>query len=76
MSQTFSIACTQCKKHLWIAQASYDNQFKGHLYSTKRHTEALFIFLMKHRGHPLVFNENCEGDIADFEEIGTTNELM
>jgi len=69
MSQTFSIACTQCKKHLWIAQASYMDKFDGHLYGTKEYSKALFHFLMEHKGHPLIFDENCESDIIEFEEI-------
>lgn len=75
MSQTFSIACTKCKKHIWIAQASYGDKLKGHLYSAKKYSEALFQFLMEHQGHPLIFDENCEGDIADFEEIGTVDDV-
>lgn len=69
MSQTFSIACTKCKKHLWIAQASYGDKHKGYLYSGKKYSVALFQFLMEHRGHPLIFDENCESDIVDFEEV-------
>ncbi len=74
MSQTYSIACRDCKEHLWIAQGSFENKdrekdFQGNLYSTKPCRIAHFQFLMKHKGHNLVFDENCESDIAEFKEV-------
>lgn len=67
MSRTYSIGCRQCRKHLWIAQASGGSTT---LYTGEPHTmAALEAFLFKHRGHPLVFDENCESEVADWTEI-------
>jgi len=66
MSRTFSIACHDCKQHLWIAQSSAG---KGHIYIDELRKKALYIFLMAHRGHTLVFDNNCEGVIVDYNEI-------
>ena len=30
---------------------------------------ALKSFLFDHLGHPLVFSENCESEVADWDEI-------
>jgi hypothetical protein len=65
MSQTFSIACRDCKVHLWIAQGR--SPVDGHVYTGSG--AAIYAFLQKHRKHELVFDENCETDIADYEEI-------
>jgi len=67
MSQTFSIACHDCKKHLWIAQVGHKG--RGYLYSTPEHSRAQYLFFMEHRGHRLEFNENCESDIAEYDEV-------
>jgi len=79
MSQTYSIACRDCKEHLWIAQGSYNNKglkknFIGHVYTIKPYRAVIFQFLMKHRGHGLVFDENCEGEIEEFKEIEVDDE--
>ncbi len=69
MSQTFSIGCQQCRKHLWIAQAGLGGYT---LYTDQPETmSALKDFLFEHIGHPLVFKENCESEMADWEEIET-----
>lgn len=61
MSVTYSIGCTQCKKHIWVSQS---NQTR--LYDQ----EETFDFLMAHKKHPLVFDENCESStFDDYEEI-------
>jgi hypothetical protein len=69
MSDTFSIACRDCKKHLWIAQGSNRDKSVGHLYTVKPRAAALYSFLREHQKHNLVFDENCESDIADYEEV-------
>ena len=69
MSQTYSIACKDCKKALWIAQGSYSNKKKGFIYSTKKHTEALFDFLITHENHNLIFGVNVDDPILDYEEL-------
>jgi hypothetical protein len=66
MSTTYSIGCRQCRKHLWIAQSSQESTT---LYAGQNYTPALKDFLFEHIGHPLVFNENCESELADWEEI-------
>lgn len=55
MSQTFSIGCKACKKHLWIGQ-------NAHIYGDYAHNKALAAFLHEHRGatHPLIFDEDAE----------------
>jgi len=71
MSKTFSIACTQCKKQLWIAQGhGYPIPTKLSFYSGEPETiEALENFLMDHFKHPLIFDENCESDLMDYEDM-------
>ena len=69
MSETYSIACTDCKKHIWIAQGSYSDIKNGHIYNSKLYSKALFEFLIDHKGHNLVFDKNCDIPIADYEEI-------
>lgn len=64
MSRTLSIACTRCRKHLWIAQG------QAGFYSGEPKTmEALKCFLFAHEGHPLIFADNIKTDISDFDEI-------
>jgi hypothetical protein len=67
MSRTYSIACVQCRKHLWIAQIGAGTPT---LYSGQPKTmDALRDFLFEHQGHPLVFDDNVSGVIADMDEI-------
>lgn len=67
MSTTYSIGCRQCRKHLWVAQATGESQT---LYTGQpRVMKVLKTFLFEHRDHPLVFGENCEGEIGEWEEI-------
>jgi hypothetical protein len=67
MSTTYSLGCRQCRKHLWIAQASagVTSLYTGH----DAIVTALKAFLFDHLGHPLVFNENCESEVAEWAEI-------
>ena len=71
MSRTFSIGCTQCRKHLWIAQASAaSGKESTTLYTGEGHVmAALKDFLFDHHGHPLIFDDNCNSELADWEEI-------
>ena len=77
MRRTFSLACTACRKHLWIAQGwphpdAADPWRTCALYSAEPRTmEALRVFLFTHMDHPLVFAENTEGAVADYQEIET-----
>jgi hypothetical protein len=74
MSQTFSIACKDCKEHLWIAQGSFANKKRGNIYTSDKHKKALYEFFRRHQGHNLIFDENCETEIADYEEVEITGE--
>lgn len=68
MSKTYSIACKDCRKHLWIGQGSY-NADQRRIYRTDRHLKALLAFLFDHQKHNLLFDENCESEIGGYEEI-------
>lgn len=63
MSNTYSIGCRECKKHLWIAQDKclYSGDFEA--------MERLEIFLFEHQGHALVFEDNVNSDIAEWDEV-------
>lgn len=69
MSDTFSIACRDCQKHLWIAQGSNRDKAEGYIYHSEKYRKAFYKFLREHQKHNLVFDENCESDIGDYEEI-------
>jgi hypothetical protein len=75
MSQTYSIACTQCKCHLWIAQSSVYTDIR--VYTKKEYMDALQAFLYEHRKHPLVFDDNCESQMCyeRWKEIEVTEEI-
>lgn len=67
MSKTFSIACKDCKKHVWIGHSSLKD-FTLYTGVTSC-MEELRKFLWNHKGHNLIFDENCELEIGDWEEI-------
>jgi len=70
MSRTFSIGCRQCRKHVWIAQASAASGNESTtLYRGEAHDKALNDFLFDHMGHQLVFDSNETGLMEDWEEI-------
>lgn len=66
MSRTYSIACHDCRIHLWIGQASSG---KGHLYSTPENMRAMYDFMVHHEGHRLEYGNNCLPPIDEYEEI-------
>jgi hypothetical protein len=68
MSQTYSIACVDCRKHLWVAQSSCGGPLR--VYGGPEYLSALGAFLQEHTGHALKFGNNAEGDIAEMEEVG------
>lgn len=69
MSKTYSIGCFQCQKHLWIAQG-WDLAENSTLYVGEPHTvRALKAFLFEQCGHPLVFDDNRESKLANWDEI-------
>lgn len=70
MSRTYAIACTQCRKRLWIAQgAGYEKITRISVYTNEKSINGLTQFLTDHYRHPLIFDDNCESDIAEFDEI-------
>lgn len=70
MSRTYSIACTQCKKHLWIAQGQgYDAIERLTVYTVPESRKKLERFLIDHYRHPLIFDDNCEHLPDDYEEV-------
>lgn len=67
MSRTYDIACTQCKKALWIGQAGGGRE-RGHIYSGEAATmAALNEFLWDHADHPLIFTNDANLD--DYDEV-------
>ena len=66
MSTTYSIGCTQCKKHLWIAQSSQDSKT---LYAGQDGNPALKDFLFEHIKHNLVFIWNGDEQLEEWDEI-------
>lgn len=67
MSETYSIACKDCQKHLWIAQGRIP--LRGHIYTSEAHLKSFFEFLSEHMGHSLIFGDNCEEPIVEYSEI-------
>jgi len=65
MSNTYSIACRDCKTHLWIAQRS---NTEGRLYSTRENLKSLYNFLHSHKGHHLLYDNNVD-DLEGYIEI-------
>ncbi len=65
MSMTYDIACTKCKKHLWIGQG-YDKLFRTYTGHKDEHGQRhLDRFLWEHCGHSLLILD--EG--ADYEGL-------
>jgi hypothetical protein len=69
MSRTYSIGCKDCKKHIWVAQKGSKSPtfYSGMPEVMQRLTE----FLFTHIGHNLVFDENTETEMVDWEEVET-----
>lgn len=61
MSNTYSIACKDCKEHIWVAQGwDLDD---GHFYfDVDNVRKKLYKFLFRHKGHNLIFEDNCNFD--------------
>lgn len=71
MSKTYSIACTKCKQHLWVAQGNgYPTPTNMNFYSGEKKTmKALEQFFIDHFKHPLIFDDNCEGSLDDYDDV-------
>lgn len=69
VSATYSIACRECRKKLWIAQGHGGGEFSSLYYGEPKTMEALKTFLYAHQGHHLVFDE-CLGDnIGEYDDV-------
>jgi hypothetical protein len=67
MSDTLSIACKDCKKHLWIGQDSWGGAV---IYSrSTKDMDALEEFLYKHEDHELMFTRKMVDYFFDYEEV-------
>lgn len=75
MSETYSIACHDCRIMLWVAQAPNPSQpERGYLYAGKVH-DLHRRFLFDHIGHRLEFNscQHLDNDYwnIDYYDLGT-----
>lgn len=64
MSRTASIFCIDCKKSAWISQTHGGPVY--HLYHGE-YLALLQTFLNEHKGHSLIFEDDEEMDIDEFE---------
>ena len=72
MSFTYSIACIDCRKKLWIAQGQGGEQPNNlRVMSDNPATNGpQAMFFMEHIRHRLIFDEDCESAILeDFDDI-------
>lgn len=66
MSRTYDLACTDCKKAIWIGQYGGGS---GHIYTGNNQTMRLLNdFLWEHSGHSLIFVDDEILD-DDYEEM-------
>ncbi len=73
MGYTYSLGCAQCKVHIWIAQGSPQRGIT--IYTGKPETmEALRGFLLEHMKHPLIFDDNVNAELSDWDEINEDEE--
>ena len=69
MSQTFSLVCPSTKLSIWIGQGSFTDGMRV-LYTGQPETmERLKRFLNAHKGKPLVFACDDQGEYLDCEEF-------
>lgn len=67
MSESYSIACNDCKVRLWIGQESGGGET---LYTGQIETmESLRVFLFEHRYHSLIFDKNQKLEDDGFVEF-------
>ncbi len=67
MSTTYSIACKDCKKKLWIGQGSFESKAPW-LYAGGNANEKLATFLVSHIGHPLIFDSDFNESFDEYED--------
>lgn len=66
MSQTFNIACLDCKETYWCGQKGHGSDF--YIYDAK----LVAAFLYRHQGHSLIFDE--VGNVYDALELAVTKD--
>lgn len=68
MSDTYYLACSKCKEHVWIGQSSHSQDWCFYTGEPKT-MEELKEFFWKHTGHLMVFDEmqnlDYQGYLAD-----------
>lgn len=64
MSRTFSIACMECKKALWIGQAPHGTD-SPYIHDDEKTQRKLRDFLVLHIGHGLKFDSDFAFDFND-----------
>lgn len=70
MSQTYSIACKDCKVHLWIGQGHHKLDALSIYTGDDLVMLNLRDFLIAHYQHNLFFTDNCTDEIIDdYKEI-------
>ncbi len=68
MSDTFSLACTDCGERLWVGQGwECEGIETMTLYSGDKYIKALKKFFFKHKQHRLIFDISDNLDM--FEEM-------
>ncbi len=74
MSRTYSIACKTCRQHLWIGQGwPGSEETPPRIYSATAHIKPLESFLFAHQKHELIFGDDEQIDIDDFEDLSDYN---
>ena len=69
MSRTYNISCLECEKTLWIGQAGGGDKV-GHIYIAGDYPKKLADFLWAHEKHHLIFSQDCNDIVEDFEDVG------
>ncbi len=72
MARTYGLACTECKRYVWIAQRGVTD--KTQIYDTEEIREALKAFLFEHIGHPLVFEDTEPLSVDDYVDVTAEDE--
>ena len=67
MSSTYALLCTECKQFIWIGQRT---GFHVYVYIDQRETmELLNDFLRRHENHNLVFCDDIDLDVTEYENV-------
>ncbi len=69
MSETYNIGCKKCKKFVWVGQGSYGDKYEGYLYTGEGKIEVLYKFLIDHKRHPLIFDNDQLSEFEDYVDV-------